>query len=1186
MTILRTYQASTLLPDKIVDPEKVKDFSLDEETLLKEKIEEAIEDLDNDYMSDDEGGEKAKSFKKRQKSIYKLSNFLYYYLTILTIGYVLLHIIFFPFFFQNYSLLSDSDGDGISAIFPKYQPNEVSTYVGYFDRKLIYSYNKDTGLIETNKASDNFYYTWKTFLRDPGMNIILKILYFITLGISVVTALINISNRRKPKLGALIVETVLYLISLVIHFMLLSKPTGDRLIIQVTLSIVDLLILIPILYIAHKVHVSSRRFGYYIRYPITDLISRTFSIDMNEEEKVKESSKQNILEETDKEGENDTKEVVTKKKDKKEILESIIKDIDNSLEIQAARKQMKKRVDKGHNLFSLIVIVLVIILFANFLIEFIKIMNSQGEFFPETVSGGMTAERNRVQRELKPQLDQLIQQKNRVEIVLLDGLRYDKFMEHPKFQEILADNNIMKDAQYTEITCSLPSMSLPNWLTIMTGAPPEVHGLLNNILAPETGFDSMFGRVMFENNTFCGITGSTTFPALVKSQLSPLVGDGGVAPSFGPLGSSTNAYYADIERLKITKQAMTGSINFDLFLSHFSDIDIQGHAFGVDKKYNKDDTYYRACGEKADIFREILNTADENTVVIMISDHGQVDAGGHGGTSEQNMNVPIMAYKKNSNFGSFKGTDFFPKETWNNLDVAATVTALLGLPAPAQTEGRMLTSWIQGLVNSSNNEQFLKITLRDLLLQKQVYVINLFKTMGMGPSSFPDVLKRNPMNDGDNYTSEMYAKEIQEIISIYKDVRHNYIRTHIIRNAILDLLFVILAFSFQLWIMERYTFTFPINVFSPLSNTIKDEEWSDQLKGVVKKNRVAAIATGFAVILQFVLSIFVFFLIYIIKGYGIPDSTVLHHPKVIPEFLIALLSVSVILQLIFGRLFVLVFAVWNPNKKVHLQNKTLWQKIKIYFKMLYSNYKLEYSDVQMVYLMKEYAFLWTTFIICICLLLSAAYTFIIPNTFNIPFVIPDIWTLKFRVLAFQCISIPIIIGHLIGLLFWPPESQTQEDIHFFDGIYKMGALKFMYSNHKNQESQKIYPLSKSNSKRREMALLSKSSNGSSTEQLNKPLDEDELNGNVNGEAEAATTTTGNGQSPPKKRMISKLKSTYSLLIDSEDYSKYFGDFYNVFNQNYNQYFKVRNLVDVILRRKRADNETEKKNKGKKYSKQD
>eukprot|EP00833_Pecoramyces_ruminatium_P009803 jgi/Orpsp1_1/1183835/evm.model.c7180000086888.1 len=367
MTILRSYQASSLLPEKIINPDQSQCISTlstkesDEEELC-EKIRETINDLDNNYASDEERGEKTRAYRKRYNTVYQPSKPLTFLLSMLVVLYIIVQIIFFPFFIQNYSILDDSEGDGVKLLFPQYNANNKNTYVGYFDREIIYSYNKATRTVDTTKSTNNIYLTWKTFLRDPGMNNILKILYLTALIFSVIAGSLFLSGLKKLKKQSLIIQVTLYVINLSIHFMLLSKPSGDRLIIQLTLSSINLFILIPLLYLTNKVITSSRRFGYYIRYPILDLISRTFSLkldeacdDMNMNNNDKEKGK--TVEEYDGDNEMNDSDKISfneKKENDKKVLTDIIKDIDNSLEIQSARKQMKQHVDKGHKLFSII----------------------------------------------------------------------------------------------------------------------------------------------------------------------------------------------------------------------------------------------------------------------------------------------------------------------------------------------------------------------------------------------------------------------------------------------------------------------------------------------------------------------------------------------------------------------------------------------------------------------------------------------------------------------------------------------------------------------------------------------------------------------------------------------------------------------------------------------------------------
>jgi predicted AlkP superfamily pyrophosphatase or phosphodiesterase len=41
-----------------------------------------------------------------------------------------------------------------------------------------------------------------------------------------------------------------------------------------------------------------------------------------------------------------------------------------------------------------------------------------------------------------------------------------------------------------KMQAQLPTMSVPNWITLLTGAPPEWSGVLGNLLVPETKYSS------------------------------------------------------------------------------------------------------------------------------------------------------------------------------------------------------------------------------------------------------------------------------------------------------------------------------------------------------------------------------------------------------------------------------------------------------------------------------------------------------------------------------------------------------------------------------------------------------------------------------------------------------------------------------------------------------------------------
>ena len=54
---------------------------------------------------------------------------------------------------------------------------------------------------------------------------------------------------------------------------------------------------------------------------------------------------------------------------------------------------------------------------------------------------------------------------------------------------------LYNDSIVTSMRAQLPTLSVPNWISLMTGAPPEISGVLGNLRVPETGLDSIFLQV-------------------------------------------------------------------------------------------------------------------------------------------------------------------------------------------------------------------------------------------------------------------------------------------------------------------------------------------------------------------------------------------------------------------------------------------------------------------------------------------------------------------------------------------------------------------------------------------------------------------------------------------------------------------------------------------------------------------
>src|SRR6185503_3103171 len=107
--------------------------------------------------------------------------------------------------------------------------------------------------------------------------------------------------------------------------------------------------------------------------------------------------------------------------------------------------------------------------------------------------------------------------------------------------------------------------------------------------------------------------------------------------------------------------------------------DRAGHAAGVG-------TRYRAAARDVDrMLRAAFGAIDfTRDAVIVTADHGHVAPGGHGGIEPEVSHVPLILV----------GAGIVPGAHANDarlIDVAPTIAALLGIPAPGHAEGRTLT---------------------------------------------------------------------------------------------------------------------------------------------------------------------------------------------------------------------------------------------------------------------------------------------------------------------------------------------------------------------------------------------------------------------------------------------------------------------------------------------------------------
>jgi len=132
--------------------------------------------------------------------------------------------------------------------------------------------------------------------------------------------------------------------------------------------------------------------------------------------------------------------------------------------------------------------------------------------------------------------------------------------------------------------------------------------------------------------------------------------------------------------------------NFDLILGHMLGVDHMGHSYGV-----ADPRVAKILNRIDNFIMEIIEKMDDETTLIVLGDHGMTNEGEHGHGSPKELDTAIAAYNKKG-FQKFQQTGAGSlmksiKETMTpvkQVDIAATLSMLLGVPVPFSNMGQII----------------------------------------------------------------------------------------------------------------------------------------------------------------------------------------------------------------------------------------------------------------------------------------------------------------------------------------------------------------------------------------------------------------------------------------------------------------------------------------------------------------
>lgn len=281
----------------------------------------------------------------------------------------------------------------------------------------------------------------------------------------------------------------------------------------------------------------------------------------------------------------------------------------------------------------------------------------------------------------------------RVFLVVIDGLSYKRSYELPYLDEL------RRRGIDSEASSHYPSYSRPNYVSILTGVPPLASGVRTNHHSNVVLLDSLMDRAHGADLRVALATDYDVLPRLFlrpphagpSEEVDTDIGDGDELeptsihdPDANLVSPFDDARYAPWPGGFAESGAALVNRKADLVIMLVGAVDAAGHSHGGDSPQ------YRDAAVSADraIARALARVDLSQDAVIITADHGHTGRGGHGGVEPEVMTVPLI----------MAGAGIVPGAQAKDarlIDIAPTVSALLGIPAPGHGLGRTLDELLQ-----------------------------------------------------------------------------------------------------------------------------------------------------------------------------------------------------------------------------------------------------------------------------------------------------------------------------------------------------------------------------------------------------------------------------------------------------------------------------------------------------------
>ncbi|KAL9107367.1 MAG: hypothetical protein Q9227_007732 [Pyrenula ochraceoflavens] len=284
---------------------------------------------------------------------------------------------------------------------------------------------------------------------------------------------------------------------------------------------------------------------------------------------------------------------------------------------------------------------------------------------------------------------------NKAVIIIIDALRYDftiPYHAEDNGGELFFRNSIPtlydtavetpSNAILLPFIADPPTTTLQRLKGLTTGTLPTFHDAGSNFAGMTIEEDNLISQLRVAGKNIVHL-GDDTWHSLFPNEFDSTLTRAYDSFNVWDLHTVDNGV---IEHVFPLLQP-GNSTKWDVLIGHFLGVDHAGHRYGPN---------HPAMREKLlqmdGVIRHLKNLVDDETLLVVMGDHGMDSKGDHGGESDDEVEAALWMYSKQPVFGRTKTEFARPPATAKErpvgqIDLVPTLAFLLGLPVPFNNLG-------------------------------------------------------------------------------------------------------------------------------------------------------------------------------------------------------------------------------------------------------------------------------------------------------------------------------------------------------------------------------------------------------------------------------------------------------------------------------------------------------------------